>query len=127
MPRTESTKVGHVRIRGGSGWAIARFYPANDFEPVLYMKELPRTTRITALTARILPVSSFYLRKTKNRTGGRREIRIRYTVRVCSCGSLLNFFRFYGSSLGPYDAVKTTAETDQVVRSLVRSIEKQDG
>jgi RNase H-fold protein (predicted Holliday junction resolvase) len=31
------------------------------------------------------------------------------------------------STARPYDAVKTAAETDQVVRSLVRRIEKQDG
>jgi hypothetical protein len=28
MPRTCGTKIGHVRVCGGSGWATARFYPA---------------------------------------------------------------------------------------------------
>jgi hypothetical protein len=28
MPRTESTKIGHARVCGGSGEATPRFYPA---------------------------------------------------------------------------------------------------
>jgi hypothetical protein len=31
MPRTCGTKIGHVRVFGGSGWVTAWFYPATVF------------------------------------------------------------------------------------------------
>jgi hypothetical protein len=60
----------------------------------IWLKEKPRTSRITALAALILPVSSFYLRK--NRKAGREEgEKSEYAIPFVSIRVVRGYFFFF--------------------------------
>jgi hypothetical protein len=39
MPRTCGTKIGQVRVCGGSGWVTTRFYPARFHTPSVKLSQ----------------------------------------------------------------------------------------